>query len=154
MTAWWRPAVAPGSTRRPLLPLPPPPLQVLAATPTRRLLPGHPALAPCQRHLICPFPTPPHLRQGVGPATASAILQAADPSVPFTSDEAMLAALGSRDYKGGPSVEASGWPSQLGCGWAAGSAPGRAGALLLCWRWRYAGALLRTSLAPALASPA
>ena len=37
--------------------------------------------------------------QGVGPATASAILEAFDPSIPFQSDQAMLAALGgSKDY--------------------------------------------------------
>jgi hypothetical protein len=39
--------------------------------------------------------------QGVGPATASAILEAFDPTIAFTSDEAMLAALDSKDYTGG-----------------------------------------------------
>ena len=38
--------------------------------------------------------------QGIGPATGSAILEAADPSVAFTSDEAMQAALNSKDYTG------------------------------------------------------
>lgn len=46
------------------------------------------------------FPT-----QGVGSATASAALEAFDPSVPFTSDEAMLAALNSKDYTGAPSAK-------------------------------------------------
>jgi hypothetical protein len=36
--------------------------------------------------------------KGVGPATASAILSAADDSVPFMSDEALSTCLGSRDY--------------------------------------------------------
>lgn len=36
--------------------------------------------------------------KGIGPATGSAILEAADPSVAFTSDEAMQAALNSKDY--------------------------------------------------------
>ena len=36
--------------------------------------------------------------QGVGPATASAILEAFDASIPFQSDQAMLAALGTKDY--------------------------------------------------------
>lgn len=36
--------------------------------------------------------------QGVGPATATAVLTATDPSVPFNSDEALMAACGSRDY--------------------------------------------------------
>lgn len=45
-------------------------------------------------------PTSPPLYQGVGPATASAALEAFDPSVPFTSDQAMLGALNSKDYTG------------------------------------------------------
>ena len=36
--------------------------------------------------------------QGVGPATGSAILSAFDSSIPWMSDEAMAAALGSKDY--------------------------------------------------------
>ena len=44
--------------------------------------------------------SPPLHHQGVGPATASAALEAFDPSVPFTSDQAMLAALSSKDYTG------------------------------------------------------
>lgn len=36
--------------------------------------------------------------KGIGPATASAILTAISPSIPFMSDEALVAALGSRDY--------------------------------------------------------
>ncbi|PRW59936.1 hypothetical protein C2E21_1882 [Chlorella sorokiniana] len=36
--------------------------------------------------------------KGVGPATASAALEAFNPTVPFTSDQAMLAALNSKDY--------------------------------------------------------
>ena len=36
--------------------------------------------------------------KGIGPATTTAALSAAHPSIPFLSDEAMLAALGSRDY--------------------------------------------------------
>lgn len=36
--------------------------------------------------------------QGVGPATASAVLEAFDPSIPYASDAAMLGALGSKDY--------------------------------------------------------
>lgn len=36
--------------------------------------------------------------RGVGPATASAILTAADPTVAFMSDEALQTARGSRDY--------------------------------------------------------
>lgn len=36
--------------------------------------------------------------KGVGPATATALLSAADPSVPFLSDEAGAAVLGSREY--------------------------------------------------------
>ncbi len=47
-----------------------------------------------------------HLAQGVGPATASAILEAYNPSIPFLSDEAQQAALGSKDYTGAdPGVE-------------------------------------------------
>lgn len=95
-----------------------------------------PAIASCW-HAVSPSPppTPPppappapgHAlgwRQGVGPATASAVLQALDPSVPYTSDQAMLAALGSRDYKGG-------WPGRLSGAAslaAAGGRPGRAAA--------------------------
>ncbi|KAL4431603.1 hypothetical protein ABPG77_001445 [Micractinium sp. CCAP 211/92] len=36
--------------------------------------------------------------KGVGPATASAVLEAYNPSIPFLSDEAQQAALGSKDY--------------------------------------------------------
>ncbi|PSC76183.1 Serine threonine phosphatase 2A 55 kDa regulatory subunit B beta isoform isoform B [Micractinium conductrix] len=36
--------------------------------------------------------------KGTGPATASAVLSAYDASIPFLSDEAMLAALGSKEY--------------------------------------------------------
>ncbi|EFN53176.1 hypothetical protein CHLNCDRAFT_136983 [Chlorella variabilis] len=36
--------------------------------------------------------------KGVGPATASAVLEAYEPSIPFSSDQAMLAALDSKDY--------------------------------------------------------
>ena len=36
--------------------------------------------------------------KGVGPATATALLSAADPSVPFLSDEALIAVLGAREY--------------------------------------------------------
>lgn len=41
------------------------------------------------------------LAQGVGPATASAVMEAFDPSIPFLSDEAQQAALGTKDYTGG-----------------------------------------------------
>ena len=36
--------------------------------------------------------------KGVGPATATALVSAADPSVPFLSDEALTAVLGAREY--------------------------------------------------------
>ena len=36
--------------------------------------------------------------KGVGPATATALLSAADPSIPFLSDEALVAVLGAREY--------------------------------------------------------
>ena len=36
--------------------------------------------------------------RGVGPATATALLSAADPSIPFLSDEAGVAVLGAREY--------------------------------------------------------
>lgn len=36
--------------------------------------------------------------KGIGPATATALLSAADPSIPFLSDEALIAVLGAREY--------------------------------------------------------
>lgn len=36
--------------------------------------------------------------KGVGPATATAIVSAVEPSVPFMSDEALMAALGHKEY--------------------------------------------------------
>lgn len=57
------------------------------------------------RRSAWPSPLAPRLRllcalQGVGPATASAVLEAYEPSIPFSSDQAMLAALDSKDYTG------------------------------------------------------
>jgi len=43
--------------------------------------------------------------KGIGPATASAVLSAAHPSIPFMSDEAMQASLGYRDYTVKAAVE-------------------------------------------------
>ncbi len=48
--------------------------------------------------IIAPCATLPSPAQGVGPATASAVLQAFHPSIPFMSDEAMMAALGEKAY--------------------------------------------------------
>jgi hypothetical protein len=43
--------------------------------------------------------------KGIGPATASAVLSAAHPSIPFMSDEAMLGSLGYKDYTVKAAVE-------------------------------------------------
>ena len=51
-------------------------------------------------HTHPPDTSPMLAPQGIGPATGSAILEAADPSIAFTSDEAMQAALNSKDYTG------------------------------------------------------
>lgn len=84
-------------------------LKVGAAT-TKRLPALHagPACCGLQARSRCPptslpicRPAAPLPPQGIGPATATAIMQAVDPSIPFQAAQAMLAALGSKDYTGG-----------------------------------------------------
>ena len=81
--------------------------------------------------------TPMLAPQGIGPATGSAILEASDPSIAFTSDEAMDAALNSKEYTGGLGWTGLGWARRggAGLGWAGlGWAPGQKN-FTIQWLW-------------------
>jgi len=54
--------------------------------------------SPCSPALLKEAMTPLIALKGIGPATATGIISAREPSVPFMSDEALVAALGYREY--------------------------------------------------------